>query len=155
MSSAVLLLLMLLPLGAASAAAQTPTFSARLDVIRVDALVTDRGRPVPGLGAADFEIVDNGVGQQVDLASFDDIVALADDCHFTDCRHENEPRCAVKAAVAAGELSTERLGSYVKLHDEIRALDAKRDVRAQIDEKRRSKTIGKSMKQLYKDRGRE
>jgi ribosome biogenesis GTPase / thiamine phosphate phosphatase len=87
--------------------------------------------------------------------SFDDIVALAGDCHFTDCRHENEPRCAVKAAVAAGELSTERLASYVKLHDEIRALDAKRDVRAQIDEKRRSKTGGKAMKQLYKDRGRE
>jgi hypothetical protein len=61
----------------------------------------------------------------------------------------------VKAAVAAGALATERLASYVKLHDEIRALDAKRDVRAQIDEKRRSKTIGRSMKQLYKDRGRE
>jgi len=87
--------------------------------------------------------------------SFDDIVALADTCHFSDCRHDNEPRCAVKAAVATGTLSSERLASYVKLHDEIRALDAKRDIRAQIDEKRRSKTVQKSLKQLYKDRGRE
>jgi len=87
--------------------------------------------------------------------SFDDIVALADECRFKDCRHENEPRCAVKAAVAEGTLSTERLAGYVKLQDEIRAFDVKRDVRAQIDEKRRSKTVQKSLKQLYKDRGRD
>ncbi len=72
MRSAVLLLLTLLLLGTASAA-QTPTFSARLDVVRVDALVTDRGRPVLGLGAADFEVVDNGVGQQVTLASLEEL----------------------------------------------------------------------------------
>jgi VWFA-related protein len=64
---------MLLPLGTASVAAQTPTFSARLDVVRVDALVTDRGRPVRGLGAADFDVVDNGVGQQVNLASLEEL----------------------------------------------------------------------------------
>ena len=36
----------------------------------------------------------------------------------------------------------------------MRAFDARRDVRAQIDEKRRSKVIGRAPKQLYKDRGR-
>jgi len=60
-------------LGAAPAVAQTPTFSARLEVIRVDALVTDRGQAVRGLGPADFEVVDNGVVQQVDLASLEEI----------------------------------------------------------------------------------
>ncbi len=73
MRPAALLLLVLLLVGTASADAQTPTFAARLDVVRVDALVTDRGRPVAGLGAADFEIVDNGVAQQVDLASFEEL----------------------------------------------------------------------------------
>jgi len=87
--------------------------------------------------------------------TFDDIEALGAACHFTDCRHENEPRCAVKAAMAEGTLTVDRLASYGKLQEEMRLFDAKRDVRAQIQDKRRSKTIGKSLKQLYKDRGRE
>jgi ribosome biogenesis GTPase len=87
--------------------------------------------------------------------TFEDIEALAAACHFTDCRHKDEPRCAVKAAVEDGTLPATRLTSYVKLQDELRELDAKRDVRAQIDEKRRGKISGKSLKQLYKQRGRE
>jgi len=87
--------------------------------------------------------------------AFDDIDALAAECHFRDCRHQEEPRCAVKAAVADGRLQADRLASYIKLREEMRALDARRDVRAQIDDKRRSKTMQKAVKQLYKDRGRE
>lgn len=86
--------------------------------------------------------------------TFEDIEALAASCHFTNCRHKDEPRCAVKAAVAEGTLPAERLASYIKLQDELRELDAKRDARAQIEEKRRGKIIGKSLKQLYKQRGR-
>lgn len=86
--------------------------------------------------------------------TFDDIAALATSCHFTDCRHRDEPRCAVKAAVAAGELSEDRLSSYIKLQDELQALDAKRDVRAQIEEKRRNRTIHKAQRNFYKHRGR-
>jgi ribosome biogenesis GTPase len=87
--------------------------------------------------------------------SFEDIEALAAGCHFSDCRHREEPRCAVKRAVAEGQLAPDRLASYLKLEDEVRALDARKDVRAQIDEKRRSKTVNRSLRQLYKDRGRE
>jgi ribosome biogenesis GTPase len=85
--------------------------------------------------------------------TFEDIERTAEHCHFTDCRHRDEPRCAVKAAVDAGQLAPDRLASYLKLQDEIRALDARRDVRAQIDDKRRAKVVGRSMKQLYKNRG--
>jgi ribosome biogenesis GTPase len=87
--------------------------------------------------------------------TFEDIEALAASCRFSDCRHKDEPRCAVKAAVEAGTLSADRLASYLKLHDELRELDAKRDARAQIEEKRRGKIIGRSLKQMYKQRGRE
>jgi VWFA-related protein len=54
-------------------AAQQPAFSARVESVRVDVLVLDNGRPVRGLGPADFEIADNGVPQQVDLVSFEQI----------------------------------------------------------------------------------
>jgi ribosome biogenesis GTPase len=84
--------------------------------------------------------------------TFEDIEALAAGCHFTDCRHTNEPRCAVKVAVDAGELAAERYASYLKLQDEMRAFAAKRDLRAQIDEKRRNKVMGRAMKQIYKTR---
>ena len=53
--------------------AQAPTFSSRVDAVRVDVLVTDNGKPVLGLTPADFEISDNGVAQQVDLVSFDQV----------------------------------------------------------------------------------
>ena len=53
--------------------AQQPSFSARVESVRVDVLVLDNGRPVTGLGPADFEIADNGVPQQVDFVSFEQI----------------------------------------------------------------------------------
>ncbi|HJZ77375.1 MAG TPA: VWA domain-containing protein [Vicinamibacterales bacterium] len=60
--------------GAASdAASQQPAFAARVESVRVDVLVIDNGRPILGLAPADFEIVDNGVPQQVDLVSFENI----------------------------------------------------------------------------------
>jgi VWFA-related protein len=56
-----------------SAQAQTPTFSAKVEAVRVDVLVTDGARVVRSLGLSDFEIFDNGVAQQVDLASFEEL----------------------------------------------------------------------------------
>ncbi len=55
----------------ADAGRQTPTFSSRVEMVRVDALVTQNGQPVRGLGRGDFEVRDNGVPQQVELASFE------------------------------------------------------------------------------------
>jgi Ca-activated chloride channel family protein len=58
-------------LASAAGLAQQPTFSSRLDVVRVDALVTDNGRPVRGLAPSDFVVLDNGTPQTVDLATFE------------------------------------------------------------------------------------
>jgi ribosome biogenesis GTPase len=84
--------------------------------------------------------------------TFDDVEALADGCHFTDCRHRDEPRCAVKAAVEEGRLPAERLASYLKLQDELSYLLRQQDERAQIEEKRRAKVMGKAMKQHLKSK---
>ena len=59
--------------GASVAFAQNPTFSSRVDAVRVDVLVTENGKPVRGRRAADFEILDNGVRQAVDLVSFEQL----------------------------------------------------------------------------------
>ena len=52
---------------------QSPAFTSKIEAVRVDVLVTDKGQSVVGLGPGDFEIADNGVAQQVDLVSFEQI----------------------------------------------------------------------------------
>ena len=47
--------------------AQQPTFSSRVEAVRVDVLVKDRGQIVRGLGTQDFEVRDEGVLQEVDI----------------------------------------------------------------------------------------
>jgi VWFA-related protein len=71
--SAAILLAGHLLVSAVAVKTQDVTFSSRVEAVRVDVLVTDRGQPVRGLGPADFEIRDNGVAQQVDLISFDQV----------------------------------------------------------------------------------
>jgi len=55
--------------------------------------------------------------------TFSEITELATLCKFSDCQHENEPGCAVLAAVESGELDQRRLDNYHKLMHE-QALNA-------------------------------
>lgn len=88
-------------------------------------------------------------------ASFEDIEALASGCHFTNCRHLTEPRCAVRGAVDAGTLEAARLESFHKLQEEARSLQERQDVRGRIAERAASKTIARSLRQLYRTRDRQ
>jgi Ca-activated chloride channel family protein len=47
------------------------TFRSGVDVVRVDALVTNGRKPVAGLTRADFELRDNGVPQTIDTAAIE------------------------------------------------------------------------------------
>ena len=47
--------------------------------------------------------------------TFSDILELSCMCKFSDCKHESEPGCAVRAAIERGELSEERLELYRNL----------------------------------------
>lgn len=50
---------------------------------------------------------------EVDASSlFEDIVALSRECKFSNCQHETEPACAVKAALVSGRLSQEKWERY-------------------------------------------
>jgi ribosome biogenesis GTPase len=50
---------------------------------------------------------------------FDDIEALAAQCRFRDCRHQQEPGCAVRAALSRGEIDAGRWDHYRKLQGEL------------------------------------
>ena len=50
--------------------------------------------------------------------AFADVEAFLGKCRCSDCRHETEPGCAIKAAIAVGELDIQRWESYQKLKEE-------------------------------------
>jgi len=49
-----------------------------------------------------------------DESEFEDILSLSEACHFSDCKHKEEPGCMVKKAVDQGLLDEERLTQYFK-----------------------------------------
>ena len=66
-------LLCLVTIGSVRPATQTATFASRVEAVRVDVLVAEQGQPVRDLRAAEFDVLDNGVRQEVDLVSFEQI----------------------------------------------------------------------------------
>lgn len=78
----------------------------------------------PGMRELQLWTDDDGLGKP-----FRDIEDLAPRCRFVDCSHEQEPGCAVRAAVKDGTLDVRRLESYLKLRREVRFLALKKDVR--------------------------
>ena len=70
---------------------------------------------LPGLKLLPLEGLD-----KAELGSyFCDIEGAARQCRFRDCRHVEEPDCAVKKALSEGLLEVGRYGSYRKLLDEL------------------------------------
>jgi ribosome biogenesis GTPase / thiamine phosphate phosphatase len=59
--------------------------------------------------------------------TFADVEEIALDCRFSDCNHDQEPGCAIRAAIADGSLSDERWQSYVKLQRELQAIELRRN----------------------------
>ncbi len=86
-------------------------------------------------------------------AAFPDLEILSQRCRFRDCRHEGEPGCAVRQAVADGELSADRVSSWHKLRREIAYLERRGNPVAEAAEKAKWKEIGK-LQRSFKKAGR-
>ena len=71
-------------------------------------------------GMRELGLWDADAGLETDFA---DVEALAQQCRFQDCRHGQEPGCAVRAALESGELSEERFRSWQRLLAENRYAD--------------------------------
>ena len=67
----------------------------------------------PGMRELGMWDVSEGLGD-----AFADVEQFLGKCRFSDCSHEREPGCAIKAAIAAGELDLGRWESYRKLSEE-------------------------------------
>ena len=77
---------------------------------------------------------------------FSDLEELEVACRFSNCAHEQEPGCAVNAALAAGALSAERLASWQKLRREQAWQARRRDASAASEERKKWKKIHKEVR---------
>ena len=68
--------------------------------------------------------------------AFADVFELMDHCRFRDCKHDDEPDCAVNAAVADGRLDLKRLDSMKRLVAEEAALEAEQRAQEKAQDKR-------------------
>ena len=49
---------------------------------------------------------------------FSDLIEIAAQCRYRDCRHTTEPGCVVLSALDSGEMDQEHYDNYIKLRDE-------------------------------------
>ncbi|HBA60033.1 MAG TPA: ribosome small subunit-dependent GTPase A [Elusimicrobia bacterium] len=100
-------------------------------------------------GMKEFEAWDAPEGFR---ENFPEIEELALACRFTNCAHETEPGCAVRAALEAGTLDEARFGSYLKLKAEAEYQKARASVTEQLKRKAAGKKISRAIKNLYEHR---
>jgi ribosome biogenesis GTPase len=89
-----------------------------------------------------------------DYTGFDEISALACECRYRDCRHQDEPGCAVLAAVEAGQIARVRLEHAKKLQREIAWQASRSDARKRSADKRQYRVHGMAVRAGQKLKGR-
>jgi ribosome biogenesis GTPase / thiamine phosphate phosphatase len=119
------------------------TTARELLVLPGGAMVID----TPGLRELQLWDATEGVAE-----TFADVDELAAQCRFGNCRHQDEPGCAVQAALTAGTLDSARLESRRKLEREQDFLVRKIDPEAKKEEKHRIKLQEREVRQKYRKR---
>ena len=92
----------------------------------------------PGMRELGIQNADIGIA-----GTFPEIAELAASCRFSDCTHENEPGCAVIAAVDNSDLDPSRLDSYRKLVREVG-----RRTESVADRRRKDRNFAKMVKEV-------
>lgn len=108
----------------------------QLIMLKNGAMIID----TPGMRELGMWDVSKGLGE-----AFADVEQFLGKCKFNDCKHQTEPGCAVKEAIANGELSRERWESYNKLKIEAKYTDEKGTFLRQ--KQQRNKSIAKFNRQ--------
>jgi ribosome biogenesis GTPase / thiamine phosphate phosphatase len=85
-----------------------------------------------------------GAGDGVNMG-FEELVELSAKCRYTNCCHEHEPGCAVRAAVENGQLSEDRYSSYIKLKKESEYFEM-----SYLDKRKKDKAFGRFIKSAKK-----
>ncbi len=109
------------------------------------ALVID----TPGIRELQLWTADEGIDE-----AFEDVTDLFTQCRFSNCAHDTEPGCAVRAALDDGSLPAERWDSYLKLQAELEHLERKLDKRAASEARKKWKALGQEGRENMRLKGR-
>lgn len=113
----------------------------QLILLKNGAMIID----TPGMRSMGMWDVSTGLGE-----TFQDVEQYIGKCRFADCKHNTEPGCAVKEAIAEGKLSQERYNSYMNLKKEAKYSDDKSAYMR--DKSKWHKEISKYNKRMRKER---
>jgi ribosome biogenesis GTPase len=83
-------------------------------------------------------------------AAFPEIEEVARRCRFRDCRHENEPGCAVLKDVDRGVLDPARLASFLRLRREAENLDMRRDESRRFEVRAQERSFGRMVREAMR-----
>ena len=100
----------------------------------------------PGMRELQLWDAADGIGR-----AFGEIQELAARCKFRDCRHQSEPGCAVRAAVASEALASERLENFHKLAREEQFVEAKQDAALRSERRKELRRLMRSVNRFYRD----
>ncbi len=120
------------------------TIRRELILLPSGALVID----TPGIRELQLWVADEGIEE-----AFEDVTELFAQCRFSDCAHDQEPGCAVRAALENGTLAPDRWDSYLKLQAELAHLDRKLDKRAASEARKQWKALGREAREQARLKG--
>ena len=86
----------------------------------------------PGVRALSLWLSGDGIER-----AFADVFDLMDQCRFRDCKHDQEPGCAVRAAIDDGRLDPARFASLERLVAEEAALEEEQRAKEKAADRRR------------------
>lgn len=85
----------------------------------------------PGIREIQLWEGDSGVG-----SSFEDVLELISRCRFSNCTHQNDVGCAVRAAINNGVLEQSRLQSFLKIEREQSFMQARSCAKTQSQQRK-------------------
>jgi ribosome biogenesis GTPase / thiamine phosphate phosphatase len=80
--------------------------------------------------------------------AFADVEEIEARCRFSDCGHDGEPGCAIRAALADGSLDRDRWESYSKLQRELHWLEVRQNARLGAEEHKKRRAFARSMRKV-------
>jgi ribosome biogenesis GTPase len=86
----------------------------------------------PGVRAVSLWLSGEGIER-----AFADVFELTEHCRFRDCKHDQEPGCAVRAAIEDGSLDPARFASLERLVAEEAALEEEQRAKEKLADRRR------------------
>jgi ribosome biogenesis GTPase len=92
-----------------------------------------------------------GAASDIDDA-FEDVALVAESCRYRDCLHATEPECAVRAALAAGQLVPDRVAAWQKLLRESAELAPRQAARPSAEAKRQARTAAVALRKRVREK---